>query len=441
MMAVNSANSRRQKVFSLKNWKQISLYLTSIPDSKEFDSKVCRLVRQTERLTIIFQVVRNGLDQTNIPTLNAFGYRRLKLIDWIITLTSLANLLRLVVLIFNADEPLAFYLGDPLFRSKGRLPCLTWVSIGITMSVLVREFILYLEATGTFDVLSIWKVCRDGFNPVNLHMNKHNIKRFRFSVYLVSIIFHNVMIGLPIFLSILFFTPLLTNPWTYEIPRLAFFGTFWSITLVWQSIYLFDSVIGFAWYFLCALAFHLFQLFDLLTSADLLLNKSKQMLCTEKDIQSFCSLIIRRLNSFELASRKLRYILLVYVLVYSAAGDVYIFLGVIVRVYSDFLANLIAIIGIFILPLLGLFGLVFGSLITELDKLMIRLHQLTLKSKLSRSTMSKVWEIMYRVDGPHNGVKIGDFLTLEKTFFILFILENISTLMLFTVNIGPMIEQ
>ncbi|XP_025017181.1 uncharacterized protein LOC112539151 [Tetranychus urticae] len=165
------------------------------------------------------------------------------------------------------------------------------------------------------------------------------------------------------------------------------------------------------------------------------------MLCTEKDIQSFCSLIIRRLNSFELASRKLRYILLVYVLVYSAAGDVYIFLGVIVRVYSDFLANLIAIIGIFILPLLGLFGLVFGSLITELDKLMIRLHQLTLKSKLSRSTMSKVWEIMYRVDGPHNGVKIGDFLTLEKTFFILFILENISTLMLFTVNIGPMIEQ
>uniref|UniRef100_A0A158P5P4 Gustatory receptor n=1 Tax=Tetranychus urticae TaxID=32264 RepID=A0A158P5P4_TETUR len=428
------------KVYFLKNLKQLCSYLIAIPDSNEFDSKVWDLVRRTERLTIIFQVVRNGLSQTNINSVNAFGYRRLKLIDWIIAITSLVNSLRFTVLFFNTNDDIAFYLGDPLFRSKDRLPLLTWAAMAIAIMFTFREWILYLEAKGKFEVLSIWKVCRDGFNLVNLRMNNRNIKRFRFSIYFVSLVFSNVMIVVPIFLSILFFTPIFTNPWTYKIPKLAFFGIVWSFSVIFAITFILNSILGFGWFVLCALTFHLFRLLDLLDLADFLLHKTNALTYTEKDIQTFCCLIISRLNSFELAASKLRYILLCYVFVYSLAGDVYIFLGVIVRVYNNFFANLLATIGIFILPIIGLFGLVFGNLVTELDKLTIRLHRLTFKGKFSVNTMSKVMEIMNRVAGPYNGVKIGDFLTLEKTFFILFILENISTLMLFTCNIGPLID-
>uniref|UniRef100_A0A158P5P3 Gustatory receptor n=1 Tax=Tetranychus urticae TaxID=32264 RepID=A0A158P5P3_TETUR len=422
-----------------KNLKQFFSYLKTIPDSSEFDSKVWDYVRRTERLTINFQVVRNGLNQTD-TNVNRLRYRRLNWVDWIIAINSLVNVLRATLLIFNTNDTIAFYLGDPFFRSKDRLPLLTWCALTIFVNFIFREWILYLEAKGKLKVLSIWKEYRDGAKLANLRMSNRNMKRFRFSIYFVSLVFHNVMIGLPIFLSFLFFTPILTNPCTYKVPKLAFFGIIWSFSVIFAVTFLLNSILGFGWYILCVLIFHLFRLLDLLDFADFLLKQTNKNLYTEKDIQFFSLLVIRRLNSFELAAFKLRYIFLCYVIVYSAAGDVYIFLGVIVRVYSNFFADLVAIFGIFILPTLGFFGLAFGKLITELDKLTIKLHQLTIRGKFSVNTMSKVLEIMDRVAGPYNGVKIGDFITLEKTFFILFILENITTLMLITINVRPLIS-
>uniref|UniRef100_T1KKR1 Odorant receptor n=1 Tax=Tetranychus urticae TaxID=32264 RepID=T1KKR1_TETUR len=424
--------------YYLKFWKQIFSYLTTIPDAAEFDRKVSNLVRRTERLAITFQAVRRGLDQTNIPTVNEFGYRRLNVLDWVIAITSVVNVFRFTVLIFNTNETIAIYLGDSFLHSKDRVLCLSFFAIAMSIAFTFREWILHLEAKGKFEVLSIWKDNRDGFNLVNLRMNNRNIKRFRFCVYFLSVMIYYMMLLIPIFMSFLFFTPLLINPWTYEIPALAFFATIWLLLAIFVGTFLFNSILGFAWFILCALAFHLFRLFDLLDSAKNLLNRS--MFYTEKDFQLFCLLIISRLNSFELASRKLRYVLLCYAFVYSLVGDGNIFLGLIVRAYNDFFADLLAIIGLFILCFLGIFGFVFGYLITELDKLTIRLHRLTFKGKFSVKIMSKVMEIMDRVAGPYNGVKIGDFFTLEKRFLILFIMENLSILMLFTVNIGPLIQ-
>uniref|UniRef100_T1KKQ2 Odorant receptor n=1 Tax=Tetranychus urticae TaxID=32264 RepID=T1KKQ2_TETUR len=420
----------------LKYWRQIFSYLTTIPDSNEFDQKVSDLVRRTERLAIAFQAVRRGLNQTNIPTVNEFGYRRLNLLDWIIAITSVATIFRYTVLIFNTNETIAIYLGDSFFHSEDRALILSLFAISTSLAFAFREWILHLEAKGKFEVLSIWKDNRDGFNLVNLRMNNRNIKRFRFCIYFLSVMIYYMMLLIPIFMSFLFFTPLLINPWTYKIPALAFFATGWLLLAIFVGAFLFNSILGFAWLFLSVLAFHLFRLFDLLDSAETLLNRS--MFYTEKDFQLFCLLIISRLNSFELASRKLRYIFSCYVFVYSLLGDVAIFLGLIVRAYNDFFADLLAILGLFTLGFLGIFGFVFGYLITELDRLTIRLHRLTFKGKFSVKTMSKVMEIMDRVAGPYNGLKIGDFFTLEKRFFILFIMENLSILMLFTVNIGPM---
>ncbi|XP_025017159.1 uncharacterized protein LOC112539134 [Tetranychus urticae] len=358
------------------------------------------------------------------------------MVDWIIAVASLAVVFRFTVLIFNTNETIAIYLGDTFLHGKDRFLCESYFAFAISIAFTCREWILHLEAKGEFEVLSIWKHCRDGFKAVNLRMNNRNIKRFRSSIYFFSVIFYNMLISVPIIVSVLFFTALLINPWTYKIPEFAIFGIIWLLLTIFVSTILLSSVLGFAWFILCAFAFHLFQLLDLLDSAEILLNRS--MLYTEKHIQSFCLLIIRRLNSFELASRKLKYVLLCYTFVYSLLGNGDIFLGLIVRSYSDIFADLLAIIGTFILIAPGVFGLVFGYLITELDKLTVRLHRLTSKGNFSVKTMSKVMEIMDRVAGPYNGVKIGDFTTVDKTFFILFILENISILMLFTVNIRPL---
>uniref|UniRef100_T1KPD3 Gustatory receptor n=1 Tax=Tetranychus urticae TaxID=32264 RepID=T1KPD3_TETUR len=423
----------------LKDLANLFRYSFVAPNSIEVDLRASQLLKRTERLTIIFQVLRNGLDQNNSINVNTFGYRQYNCLDWIIGITSLINWLRALILICTSSETVAIILGDPLFRSKDRQIIILCALNILTTMIIFREWILSFEAKGDLKILSIWKFCRNSFDPVHLQMNNLNINRFRLIVICVSIVAYCTMLVAPLFLSVTYFTVILCNPWMFKIPELAFYCFLWSLSNIFISSFLLNSILGFSWYLLCTLSFHLYRSIDLLNKADYLKNLTKGAL-NERKINLFSLIIIRRLNSFELTASKLRYILFYYVFVFASLGDVYIFFGLVVRVYNDFFADLVATLGIFILPSIGIFGLIFGNFISALDKLIVRLHQLTLNNRLTLKTSSKVLEVMDRVAGPYNDIKLGDFLTIEKSFFIFFILENISTLMLLTVNIGPLIN-
>uniref|UniRef100_A0A158P596 Odorant receptor n=1 Tax=Tetranychus urticae TaxID=32264 RepID=A0A158P596_TETUR len=435
--ATESSVSVRKNYF-LEDLVNLFRYSFITPDSDEVDLCASHLIQRTERLTIIFQVLRNGLDQNDSINVNTFGYRRYNLMDWIIGITSLINWFRCIVLVCTSSVPVAIIFGDPLFRFKDHQISFIVILIMLSAMIVFREWILNLEAQGNLEIFSIWKSCRNGFDPVHLRMNNLNINRFRLIVTLVSLVVYCTMLLVPPFYSVGYLIPLLTNPWMYKMPELAFSCFFWSLSDIFISSFLINAILGFTWYLLCTLSLHLYRLMDLLDRADHLKKLPKKM--NEKHIEFLCLLMIRRLNSFELTARKLRYVLFYYAFVFASSGDVWIFLGIIVRVYNDFLADLVAILGIFILPSIGVFGLIFGNFISGLDELTVRLHHLTLNNRLSLNTLSKVLEVMDRVAGPYNGLKIGDFLTVEKSFFIFFILENISALMLFTINIGPLIN-
>uniref|UniRef100_A0A158P5A1 Gustatory receptor n=1 Tax=Tetranychus urticae TaxID=32264 RepID=A0A158P5A1_TETUR len=436
--ATESSASNRKNYF-LVHLANLFRYSFVTPNPNEVDFCVSQLVQRTERLTIIFQVLRNGLDQNELINVNTFGYRRYNWLDWIIGIVSLINGLRCIVLICTSSEAVTIILGDPLFRFKDRQICITVSFIILLALIIFREWILTLEAKGSLEILSIWKYCRKDFNPVYLQMNEVNMNRFRLTVILVSLVVYFTMLVVPVFLSVGFFTPLLTNPWMYKTPGLAIYCFLWSLSDIFIASFLTNATLGFTWYLLCTLSLHLYRLTDLLDRAGHL-KKSTKGAFNQRDIELLSLLIIYRLNSFELTASRLRYVLFYYVFVSASSGDLYIFLGLVVRIYNDFLANLVAMIGIFILPSIGVFGLIFGKSASELDKLTVILHNLTLNNRLSLNTLNKIWEVMDRVDGPYNGIKIGDFFTLEKSFFIFFILENISTLMLFTVNIGPLLN-
>uniref|UniRef100_A0A158P5D8 Gustatory receptor n=1 Tax=Tetranychus urticae TaxID=32264 RepID=A0A158P5D8_TETUR len=435
IMADTTVNNRK-KIF-LKDFTNSLRYSFVTPDSDVVDFCVSQLVQRTERLTIIFQVLRNGLNQNDSINVNTFGYRRYNRLDWIIGILSLINWFRCIVLVSNKSETVSIILGDPLFQCKDHQIAFIVILVMLPTLFIGREWLLNLEAKGNLEILSIWKFCRNDFNPFHLQMNNLNINRFRLFVTLVSLVVYCSMLLVPPFYSVGFFIPLLTNPWMYKIPVLAFSSFIWSLSDIFIASFLTNAILGFAWYLLCTFSLHLYRLIDLLDRADQL-KKSFKVL-NKRYVEFLCLLIIRRLNSFELTASRLRYVLFCYVFVFASASDVYIFLGLIVRVYNDFFADLVAIIGFCILPSIGFFGLIFGNFISELDKLTVRLHQLTLNNRLSLSTLNKIWEVMDRVDGPYNGIKIGDFFTLEKSFFIFFILENISFLILVTINIGPLI--
>uniref|UniRef100_A0A158P593 Gustatory receptor n=1 Tax=Tetranychus urticae TaxID=32264 RepID=A0A158P593_TETUR len=430
---VRSVLSKQKSFFQNK-------YSFEIPDSKEFDETVCNKIRQTERLTILFQIVRNGLNQSDSVEVNAFGFRRYNWMDWLITVSCLLTVIRCGILGRNTNDSVSIYLGDPLFRVKDGHVLLLWISVAVLVMYLFREWLLFLEAKGKFKVLSVWSLCCNGFNPVDLQMNELNTKRFRFTIYLVSLTIYWIMLIIPLFCTLLSFSLVLSNPLMYQNPKWAFFALLWSPTFSFSLAITFFAIMGFGWYIMCSLYFHLYRLRDLIDCADILLNNSKHGLFVEKDVQLFCSKVIQNLNNFEVTSRKLRYVLLSYFFVISSGSDFDLFLGTIIRVYDSLFCNLLAIGGFSVLLSVGIFGLIFGSFITQLDRLTSRLHQLSCRNKLSMQSVSKVSEIMDRAAGPYNGLKIGDFVTLEKRFFLRFIAENISILMLFTVNVGPLLH-
>uniref|UniRef100_A0A158P5E4 Gustatory receptor n=1 Tax=Tetranychus urticae TaxID=32264 RepID=A0A158P5E4_TETUR len=407
--------------------------------SNDADSYVFQLIRRTERLTIIYQVVRHGLSQSKPVTANSIAYRQLNRWDRIIGITCLINWVRVLILICDDSESVAIYLGDPLFRNKDRRPLFIWCLIILSIIVIFREWILTLGYKGNLEILHDWNICLNGFTSINLKMDNINCKRLRTTIILVSIFaYYTILVG-PLFLSMLIIAPLLTNPWMYEIPKLFISSFIWSCSVIFSCSVLLNGIVGFSWYLVCSLSFHLFRLTSLLSMANLL-NRSTGTINVDREVKLLCLLATGRLNSFELTVKKLRYVSLYYVFVFAFSADAYIFLGGVVRVYNDILANLLAILGMIILSGIGGFAIAFGSFISKLDKLTIKLHQLTCKNKLSLGTASKILELMDRAAGPYNGFKIGDFVTLEKRFFILFIVENISLLMLFTVNIGPLIK-
>ncbi|XP_025017453.1 uncharacterized protein LOC112539285 [Tetranychus urticae] len=422
----------KQKKYILEKF---SSYSFTIFNSNEFDLTVCKLLKRTERLTFVFQLDFNGRSQSS-SAVNTLGYRRYKWMDWFITVNCLMNVIRFAVLSFSSSDSVAIYLGDPLFRVKDRQALLMWGAMAIAMMFIFREWILNLNAKGSFEILSAWKVCFNGFNSADLQMNDLDAKRFRFTIFLFSIFSHNVMLFMPFFALFIFFIPLLSNPWTYKIPKLAFFGFGLSVSSIFVFALLLNTVMGFFWYIVCSIYFYLFRLYDLLNSAEDL----NHQLVDEKQLGSFCVSIIRHLNEVEAVSYKFRYLLLYYLSIFAAAGDFDLFIGMIVKVYNDFFANLFAILGFLILVALGTFGLIFGNFISQLNKLTVKLHQLSTRSRLTLGSANKLLEIMDRTAGPYNGIKIGDFATLEKSFAISFILENISILMLFICNIGPSLE-
>uniref|UniRef100_A0A158P588 Gustatory receptor n=1 Tax=Tetranychus urticae TaxID=32264 RepID=A0A158P588_TETUR len=405
----------------------------TVPDSNEFDLAVCKLVKRTEKLAIVFQLDINGPSQRSVTGVNAFGYRRYKWMDWLITINVLMSVTRFIVLTFSTSDSVAIYLGDPLFRVEDRQVLLVWFAMAMSIMFIFREWILNLNAKGRFEILSTWKVCCNGFDSSNLQMSNLVARRFRLTIFLFSIFVHNVMLLIPFFLSLLLLVCTLSNPWIFKMPKLAFFAFVLGSSSIFVGDFLLAAVIGFFWYIACSIYFHLFRLYDLLHCAKDLNHR----LVGGKQLGSFCVSIIRHLNEFEAVSHKFRYLLLYYVSIFAAAGDFDIFLGMIVKVYNDFLANLLTILGFFILLSSLAFSLIFGDFISQVNMLTVKLHQLSTKSRLTMGSANKVLEVMDRAAGPYNGIKIGDFVTLEKSFAISFLLENMSILMLFICNIGP----
>uniref|UniRef100_T1JYD4 Gustatory receptor n=1 Tax=Tetranychus urticae TaxID=32264 RepID=T1JYD4_TETUR len=422
-----------------------------IPQLNEHHDSTIYALDRFERYTIFFCTLRNGFRQYEVQprqvSQSTFLRRFFGARNWSIRLASALNFFRFLSLIFIEEESTRIYLGDNVFRSKDRNSICVLILSSIVVSIFSREWFLHIEAGHKCTVLNNYDWIRNKglFDNVYLKMTVNQAKQFRITVHFLLNLYNRIIVVLVPFITILYNLPFLTNPYTYRIPLLAFYGSLWSLTLTWSVVFLANEIFTISGYlfFICAVHYHRIEsIIEQCNSKPNSIYSTRReysSIYLDKSIISWASLCTStwtdRINQFEFDFDRLRYLVLYYFTVVAFLGDLFIFLGLVVGAHSKLVANMIAMLGGLILVLCVIACYFTGGFVTKLQLCHRKFHSICCSTKLPILNSLKILEIMDRSLGPRVGIKVGDLTTITQMFFISFILEVGSTLMLFVCNV------
>uniref|UniRef100_T1KSC0 Gustatory receptor n=1 Tax=Tetranychus urticae TaxID=32264 RepID=T1KSC0_TETUR len=413
------------------------LFIVGLPNEDDPGEETILAFNQWCRLSKLFGSTMNGYKRYSSATPNTISSFDRK--NFLVRFCNIISMIRLLILLLNENEAVSIFAGDPGFRVKQRVLGLSIVFIGLVTGFFSREIFLSLEAKCSDEIYFCFEcfLQSNGFNHLNLEMTPSRATNHRYIVHFFSIFWTRFMCFVIPFLTILLNTSILVNPFFYQIPIYAIFSIFWTIPFTFAFVY---NIVGFAsisGYVIMSGLYYLNRLKSICSIAVHTTNKSREI-----EDEFVISLILRFIghsNDVEHFLNVLAFLILYYILAISFLADLLIFAGFIARLHSDIIANMCSFLGVFIMGLLAMACYTEGSFLTKLHLVYEKLHLIS-ESRFKMKTKMKILEVMDRIIGPYNGVKAGDLATISKHFFVIFILENASTLMLITVNTRSLLE-
>uniref|UniRef100_T1KJG3 Gustatory receptor n=1 Tax=Tetranychus urticae TaxID=32264 RepID=T1KJG3_TETUR len=412
------------------------LFIVGLPNEDDHGEETIAAFNQWCRLSRLFGSTINGYKRYSSATPNRISSFNRK--NFLIRFCNIISMIRLLVLLLYENETVSIFAGDPLFRSKHRVLAMSIVFIALVIGFFSREIFLSLEAKSNTEIYFCFEcfLQSNDFNHLNLQMTPSRAITHRYIVHFFSIFWTRFMCFVIPFLTILLNTTIIVNPFFYQIPSYAIFSIFWTIPFTFAFVY---NIVGFAsisGYVIMSGLYYLNRLKSICSIAVHTTNKSREI--EDEFVTSLILRFIGHSNDVEHFLNVLSFLILYYILAISFLADLLIFAGF-ARVHSDIIANMCSFLGVFIMGLLAMACYTEGSFLTKLHLLYEKLHLIS-ESRLKMKTKMKILEVMDRIIGPYNGVKAGDLATISKYFFVIFLLENASTLMLITVNTRSFLE-
>uniref|UniRef100_T1KHQ5 Gustatory receptor n=1 Tax=Tetranychus urticae TaxID=32264 RepID=T1KHQ5_TETUR len=428
-----SANSR------IKLLIKVLAYFIGYPTKDEPISSTIKHLEYFERLTIFFRVLRFGFRQTKpVETLN-FPIKTSSTLDYnniLMRICYSLNLVRLFIITYTNNETLQIHLGDIVYRSKDRFQLNILLTSSMLILAVAREWALALESKGKMSSLNYYDYIRiNGFKADYLNMTQHQTNAFRTTVHITAIFFSRVVVSTGPFVCIAYYSVCFTNPYYYKYYYLTITCSIWSVIICYSFITLLAQIFGFAGYLFIMTMIYLHQLESLIEVSQFVRYSGQ-----DQHIQQFIRKTIICLNNSETNSNKMKYFIFYAFTVCAFFGDLFTFYGLIINFYSEMLATLYATMGTLIFMLLGMVCFVANGFINKIEKVYANCHGICKSNKLSIATYLKIFEFMDRSVVPINGVKIGDVTVIQKTFFVKFIMEIASSLMLITINLRQYFE-
>ncbi|XP_025018592.1 uncharacterized protein LOC107371396 isoform X1 [Tetranychus urticae] len=340
---------------------------------------------------------------------------------------------RLLTLMLVTDESVHIYLGDGLYSSK-QASIIYFLCI-ITLGSLYGfgEITLYQESSGYWKPMRVLDQLRSpNLNPSSIGLTRSYLTKACSLIHLVAKHGVRIMNCAPLYMIFIIEAPIVAELSLKENPMFNFYCLLWSFFLACPFIYHMAGNFGRAGYLIM---YGICSILRLRSLETLVKHSSCQLTLIERDINSLVSAIISFCNEMEQVFRSIRFGIFYAVFVIAFMADVQLFFGVIIPLEPALVAHLLAVNAAVILFALGLTVYFCGVYLNTLQSTVVQFHRICTAQNISVLTKLKINELMDRMAGPYNGIEAGWFGTLTTKFFVIFLVENASTMMLFAVNV------
>ncbi|XP_025017434.1 uncharacterized protein LOC112539277 [Tetranychus urticae] len=420
--------------YSLSSFKsKLINLLLGLPNHTLKSEETIEQLVKFEKFSIFFRASRFGFAQNVSHQSAKTDYYSL-----IMRAIGQINLIRLICLIAIYNEDYQLYLGDVAYKTKHRSMVNTLFTMCFLFGAVNSEWLVLYDKRGNYSFLAIYSdIIKHGFEPVHLQMTSNQAIKFHRTIHILVTQLHRSFIFCFIFLAAVYYSVLLFNPHFYLVKQLPFYCLAWSLVAIIVTFTLIGKYFAIFGYLILVQLYHLFRLKSVVELADLYRNTK----CTDQLASTLAKHAFVCLNELEKCAKLTRYIVLCVFTIVAFNCDIFIFYGFIMRFHSPLYANSLGSIGCIVFIVIVYLSFIAREFIIKNERLYFHIRTMCRHNVFNTCNQFKILQLMERLSDPNNGIQLGSITTIGKDFFIRFMVEIGSSLMLFTCNFKRYFEQ
>uniref|UniRef100_T1KQ67 Gustatory receptor n=1 Tax=Tetranychus urticae TaxID=32264 RepID=T1KQ67_TETUR len=419
-----SGQWRNYSLSSLKT-ESTNLFL-GLPNHGLTCEETIKQLVKFEKFLIFFRASRFGFNQNVSHQSVKTDY-----VSLIMRAIGQINLLRFICLTVIDNEDYQMYLGDTGYKTKHRIMLNVFFMIGFLVGFVVNEWVVLFDKSGKNSVLTIYSsIIGHGFDPVYLQMTPNQAVKFHRTIHILITQLNRNFLFCCLFLAICYYFMLLSNPHFYQVKEFVFYSLIWSLVAMITTFTVLGKYIAIFGYLILMQLYHLFRLQSVVELAD----SYRRLKYNDEDASNFTKSTFECLNQSEKCAKLTGTLVLCVFTAIAFICDLFVFYGFIMRFHSPVFANSLGSIGCIVLLVIGYISLIGRKFIIEIERLHTHVHIIYRYNVSTVCNQFKILQLMERLSEPNIDIQLGSIATIGKDFFIRFMLEIGSSLMLFTLN-------
>ncbi|XP_025017450.1 uncharacterized protein LOC112539281 [Tetranychus urticae] len=304
-------------------------------------------------------------------------------------------------------------------------------AICFLIGVVNSELIFLYDKSGKYSVLTIYsEIIKNGFDPVHLQMTSNQAIKFHRTIHILINQLNRNFIFCCLFIGPGYYSILLLNLNFYKVKEFQFYSLAWSLVAIITTIIVIGKYFAIFGYLISIQVYHLFRLKSIVELA----NSYRSSECTDEHVSTLTKHTFVCLNDSEKCAKLTRNIVLCVFTVIAFVCDLFIFYGFIIRFHSPLFANSVGSIGCIGFIIIGFLSFIAREFIIKIDRLYSHLRAICRYNVFNVYSQFKLLQLMERIFEPNNGIQFGSITRIGKDFFVTFMVEIGSSLILFTLN-------